>query len=355
MDHAVFTTRRTVTFLGCILVALGAGTNYVYSAYAPQLGGKLHLTHTQLNIVGIAGNLGVYCSAPFWGRVIDSRGPRMALLVAFMLLFFGYNGIRLIYTGAITLSDSSVTRFNANVAALSFFGLCTGIGGNAGFTSAMNTAAKSFPDRMRGSVTGAVASGFGLSAFFFSTFAHALFPGNTAALLLVLALGSSAPMLLGFFIVQPVESSHNLYEALPAAESQLSIDEQLDSFSPVEATAEQEAIAHVRKTSRVRSESRTWGRRSMAREDLPFLVDGVSTYRGRSRNAARMSLEIPDQYARNSQERERPVSMHRDFIDATSIVPEVEAVDIHGMPLFKMSDFWIVFGLLFLLAGTGLM
>jgi hypothetical protein len=28
----------------------------VYSAYAPQLGAKLHLSHTQLNIVGIAGN-----------------------------------------------------------------------------------------------------------------------------------------------------------------------------------------------------------------------------------------------------------------------------------------------------------
>ncbi|KAG9095268.1 hypothetical protein FS749_010777 [Ceratobasidium sp. UAMH 11750] len=357
MDHQpVFTSRRCITLLGCVLVALGSGTNYVYSAYAPQLGAKLHLTHTQLNIVGIAGNLGVYCSGPFWGRVVDARGPRMPLLVAFMLLLFGYTGIRMFYMGAITMSDSSIAKFNGGVAALSFFGLCTGIAGNAGITSAMNTAAKSFPDRMRASITGMVVSGFGLSAFFFSTFAHMLFPGDTAALLLVLALGSSAPMLLGFFIVQPVPNpSHALYEAIPAAESQLSVAEEWDSFSPVGATAEQEAIAHIQRTSRVRSESRTRRSRSLVREDLPFLIDGVNTYRGRSRNAVRMSLEIPNRPAHNSQERERSVSMQRDFIDATSIVPEVEPVDIHGMSLFRTSDFWILFGILSLLAGTGLM
>lgn len=194
-----------------------------------------------------------------------------------------------------------------------------------------------------------VVSGFGLSAFFFSTFAHTLFPGDTGSLLLVLALGSSAPMLLGFFIVRPIQhtSPHDLYQSIPAAESQLSIAEQWDTFSPVEATAEQEAIAHVRRTSRSRDESRTRRSHSVAREDMPFLInDGISSYRGRSRNAARMSLEIPDQ-PRDSQERERSVSMHRDFIDATSIVPAAEVVvDVHGMALFGTSDFWLLFSVL---------
>ncbi|KAF8607493.1 MFS general substrate transporter [Ceratobasidium sp. AG-I] len=355
--EAIFTFARSLTLVGSILVALGSGTNYVYSAYAPQLGAKLHLSHTQLNVVGIAGNLGMYCSGPFWGRVIDARGPRMSLLVAFVMLLFGYSGIRMFYTGTLTLSEDSPAKFNGGVAALSFFSLCTGIAGNAGITSAMNSVAKSFPDRMRGSITGMVVSGFGLSAFFFSTFAHTLFPGDTGSLLLVLALGSSAPMLLGFFIVRPIPhaSPHGLYESIPAAESQLSIAEQWDTFSPVEATAEQEAIAHVRRTSRTREESRTRRSLSVAREDMPFLVtDGISSYRGRSRSAARMSLEIPDQ-SRESRERERSVSMHRDFIDATSIVPAIEVVDVHGMSLFGTSDFWLLFSVLSLLAGTGLM
>lgn len=47
-------------------------------------------------------------------------------------------------------------------------------------------------------------SGFGLSAFFFSLLAHTLFPGNTSALLLTLAIGTATPMLMGLLIVKPV-------------------------------------------------------------------------------------------------------------------------------------------------------
>ncbi|KAH7343585.1 major facilitator superfamily domain-containing protein [Rhizoctonia solani] len=360
-EHQVssITRRNLLVLFGSVLVALGSGTNYVYSAYAPQLGAKLHLTHTQINIVGIAGNLGVYCSGPLWGKVVDARGPRIPLLVAFVLISFGYGGIRAFYTGAITMSETSAARFNGGVAALFFFSLCTGMAGSAGITSAMNSAAKSFPDRMRATITGMVASGFGLSAFFFSTTAHVLFPGDSGALLVILALGPALAMLLGFFIVQPVPhiSQHELYQALPAAESQLSIAEQWDTFSPVEATYEQDAIAHVQATSRTRDEARR--SRSLAREDIPFLSDGASSYRGRSRNAARLSLEIPawSQDGSQGQGRRQSVSVHRDFIDATSNLKKLDGddPDVHGFALFKTVEFWIVFGVLSLLAGTGLM
>lgn len=54
---------RVITLLGSILVALSAGTNYVFSAYAPQLGARLHISHTQLNVVGLAANCVFYlCS-----------------------------------------------------------------------------------------------------------------------------------------------------------------------------------------------------------------------------------------------------------------------------------------------------
>ena len=45
-------------------------------------------------------------------------------------------------------------------------------------------------------------SGFGLSAFFFSSISHALFPGNTSDFLFVLALGTAIPMIFGFFFVR---------------------------------------------------------------------------------------------------------------------------------------------------------
>ena len=50
---------------------------------------------------------------------------------------------------------------------------------------------------------GTVVSGFGLSAFVFSTIAHTIFPGNTSDFLLTLALGTAFPMVLGWFLVRP--------------------------------------------------------------------------------------------------------------------------------------------------------
>ena len=52
--------------------------------------------------------------------------------------------------------------------------------------------------------TGLVVSGFGLSAFVFSTIARTFFPGDTSALLLLLVLCTSLPMLAALFVVQPV-------------------------------------------------------------------------------------------------------------------------------------------------------
>lgn len=55
----------------------------------------------------------------------------------------------------------------------------------------------------RTTVTGIVVSGFGLSAFIFSTVAHTIFPGDTSGFLLTLALGTAVPMVLGWFLVRP--------------------------------------------------------------------------------------------------------------------------------------------------------
>lgn len=52
-------------------------------------------------------------------------------------------------------------------------------------------------------------SGFGLSAFFFSSLSHTLFPGNTSDFLLVLALGTAIPMIFGFFFVRIIPLPSN--------------------------------------------------------------------------------------------------------------------------------------------------
>lgn len=67
--------RRYVSLFGSALIALSAGSTYAFSSYAPQLQDALHLSSTQLNVLGLAGNLGMYVSGPIWGRWIDRAGP----------------------------------------------------------------------------------------------------------------------------------------------------------------------------------------------------------------------------------------------------------------------------------------
>ncbi len=60
--------RKIISLAGSVCVALSAGSNYAFSSFAPQLQESLHLTSTQINLIGIAGNAGVYLSSPLWGR-----------------------------------------------------------------------------------------------------------------------------------------------------------------------------------------------------------------------------------------------------------------------------------------------
>lgn len=68
---------RYTSLFTSFLVALSAGSNYGFSSYSPQLQETLHLTSTQINIVGVMGNMGVYLGGPMWGRLVDKRGLRM--------------------------------------------------------------------------------------------------------------------------------------------------------------------------------------------------------------------------------------------------------------------------------------
>ena len=164
--------------------------------------------------------VGVYSSSPVWGRIVDSRGPRILLACSFVFLLGGYSGIRYLY-------DSGLAPDALSVPAVIFYALLlcsflTGVGGSGGISGALNTVSKTFPDQAvcsprfcknyfllispwkRASTTGLVMSGYGLSAFFFSTISHIFFVGSASPLLLLLSLGSSIPMILGFFFIRSV-------------------------------------------------------------------------------------------------------------------------------------------------------
>ncbi|PWN25833.1 MFS general substrate transporter [Jaminaea rosea] len=192
------TQRKLLSLAGSVLVALSAGSNYAFSSFAPQLQESLHLTSTQLNVVGVLGNMGVYLSGVLWGRWVDKRGPKVAILIGAAVVLCGYGGLSLTYT-------HSYWQRSAVLPAV--LNLMTGVGNSAAFTAAMNAQAKTWLGSQRGSATATVLAGFGLSAFMYSTLSHELFPGNTGDYLMLLAFGSSLSFLVGAVLIQIIAPS----------------------------------------------------------------------------------------------------------------------------------------------------
>ena len=83
----------------------------------------------------------------------------------------------------------------------------------------------------RGSTTGLVMSGYGLSAFLFSTISHIFFVGSLSPFLLMLSLGASFPMILGFFFVRQVTLPEEEANRDDYSETSVSAYEQRNSIS----------------------------------------------------------------------------------------------------------------------------
>ncbi|KZT51818.1 MFS general substrate transporter [Calocera cornea HHB12733] len=344
--------RRLASFAGSVLSAVGAGTNYAYSAYAPQLGNRLQLSSTDLNIIGAAGNLGVYLSGPFWGFIVDKRGPSLPLLLASGFLIFGYFGIRLAFDGVLVLSGGW------ELGMLALFGFCTGGGGNAALTSAVNATAKSFHDKTRASATAVVLSGFGLSAFVFSTLAATLFPGQTSAFLLTLALGTSFAMLIGYMTVRIVPPHHESLVEPPFAHAHAHV---VDSHPGHEEAAVFDAM--------ISDEGEEEGVEEEPLDDLDDAYDdeveptstsgllgaGARVERNPSFELSPPRSMSPGMEAHRRRVSRRRASRRRELPGVGMVKPPEMAVDIHGKDLFLNADFWMLFIILSCLSGTGLM
>ncbi|KIK64712.1 hypothetical protein GYMLUDRAFT_240671 [Collybiopsis luxurians FD-317 M1] len=294
--------------------------------------------------------VGVYVSAPIWGKIVDSRGPKSLLLSAFVLLLLGYSGIRIIYNAGIP--EDSTTLAMPIFVLLVACSFMTGVGGNGGLAAAINTTAKTFPDKVRGSMNGLVISGFGLSAFLFSAIAHQAFPGNTSSFLLLLSLGTSFPMLIGFIFVRPIplppsETPHNPIDVDRAEADAASL-----APSIISATGQHEyhndSRTHPLAAQPEEEELEAGlGHRHMpttaAEEYIPDARAGIelSPPRGGLSRSPRPS-------------RHRSSSARRSFSGAGKLFLEA-GPNVFGVKLWSSIDFWIPFISMSLLSGTGIM
>lgn len=77
---------------------------------------------------------------------MDHRGPKSLLGTGFVVLFSGYAGIRAIYDAGLPANVQKLST--GSLALLVLCSLMTGIGGNGGLAAAINTTAKTFPDKI---------------------------------------------------------------------------------------------------------------------------------------------------------------------------------------------------------------
>lgn len=180
---------------------------YVYSAWAPQFADKLKLSATQSNLIGLAGNLGMYSMGVPIGMFIDTRGPRPAVIAGSILLALGYFPLRQAYV-----------KGSGSVTFLCLVSYLTGLGGCMAFAAAVKTSALNWPHH-RGTATAFPLAAFGLSAFFFSLFGSLIVPGDTSAFLLLLAIGTFVLTFVSFFflhVLPPSSSGHGHYHSVSA-------------------------------------------------------------------------------------------------------------------------------------------
>ncbi|KAI5466549.1 major facilitator superfamily domain-containing protein [Mariannaea sp. PMI_226] len=198
---------RIVASIAATLIALACGTNYVYSAWAPQFAERLKLSSTESNLIGLAGNLGQYTLGVPIGMFVDHRGSRPAVLGGAVLLALGYFPLHQAYD-----------RASGSVPFLFLFSYLSGLGGCMAFSAAVKTSALNWPQR-RGTATAFPLAAFGLSAFFFSTMGSLFFPGDPSAFLMLLAWGTCGLTFGGFFFLKVHPHSTSDYHAVSSSDS----------------------------------------------------------------------------------------------------------------------------------------
>ncbi|KAI9672514.1 MAG: hypothetical protein M1817_003280 [Caeruleum heppii] len=326
MSETASRVARVVSVVAATLIALACGTNYVYSAWAPQFAAKLKLSSTESNLIvgdefgcwnqsliiqGTAANLGMYASGIPVGLLVDAKGPRPAVLLGALALGLGYYPLHRAF-------DSGPDAMG--VPLLCFFSLLTGIGSCSAFSACIKTSAVNWPHH-RGTATAFPLAAFGLSAFFFSTVSSLAFPENTSDFLFLLAVGTFTMVFVSFFFLRVIPTSPKYavvksHEDLTKyASNRLHRTKSNDSRRSVEAPLYDPVLKPVT--------SETEETASLMSKSSSSGPGDVEIFNDRSKR------ELEHGHARR--------------------------LDIRGFSMLPRAEFWELFSLLGLLSGVGLM
>ncbi|KNG86338.1 MFS transporter [Aspergillus nomiae NRRL 13137] len=324
MAESTHKTRRIISVVAGTLVALACGTNYAYSAWAPQFAEKMKISSTESNFIGTAGNLGMYASGVPLGLLTDTRGPRLTTFIGAVALAYEHG------------------KGSLSVGVLSFFSFLTGLGSCSAFSASIKTAATNFPDH-RGTATAFPLAAFGLSAFFWSNVSSFIFKDDTGRFLLLLAVGT--------FVFNLV--SIPLLRLMPPAKAYMALSR--DRSPGAESTQ-----LHRTKSSDLRyvpEESDEAGMQSSTafESHSPMHVrsqSGASNHSHHSSHNPDLD-ETSSLVSKSTPRHSREVDQEED--DALVDGVGSPHPDIRGLAMLPKVEFWQLFLTMALLSGIGLM
>ena len=256
------------------------------------------------------------------GMLVDSKGPRPAVILGTILLAAGYFPLHQAYD-----------RGSGSIPLLCMFSFFTGLGGCAAFAASIKTSALNWPHH-RGAATGFPLAAFGLSAFFFSIFAQFILPGSTGDFLMLLAAGTSGIVFVGIFFLRVLPHPH---------------------YSTVPTTSGPSNRLH-----------RTKSEESKIRAQSKLLEPGRSTLlvthpeEGDILNHSDVGAEAPEGSTSETDETSSLMSKSTssspgDAPEENSVKDHAHRVDIRGLKMLPLVEFWQLFALMGILTGIGLM
>lgn len=272
------------------------------------------------------------------GMLVDKKGPRIAVMVGAFLLAAGYFPLHQAF-------DSG----SGSIPLLCMFSYMTGLGGCFAFAASVKTSALNWP-RHRGTATGFPLAAFGLSAFFFSSFAQFVLPGNTGHFLLLLACGTFGLVFISFFFLKVYPHPHYTALAPSGSGNRLHRTKSEDSKNRVErALLEAEpgrsqfVVEHLHPHQNTQTQAlnqiQVDHQVVQAPADEPMSeTDETSSLMSRD---SLSSLPGDLENERNDEEINVKDHAHR--------------VDIRGFQMLHMMEFWQMFILMGILTGIGLM
>lgn len=171
-------------FIGSNVVALGAGTPYLYSFYAPQLLAKCHLPISKLSTLSLALSIGSSLLGFIAGIVID-RNIVASCLIGAVCTFSAYSILYYCYVNELS-----------NIILISFGLVLVGFGSVSGFYAAVKCCTTNFPHH-RGTMGAFPVALYALSGMLFSSFCAKYFGDDIDKVFKFLTIACSSMIFVG--------------------------------------------------------------------------------------------------------------------------------------------------------------